>query len=200
MISCTSTQEMAQSCPPSDQNLFQNLRILGLIHIGERLLLTSPCGITSQSPGMHCTYWSSKHKWACLRIRAITAEKASWSTLSCMWDKNTFPPTTNWRTNSVLLQSVQKAVEYKGMFLLFLFFDAFSLLSTDLKLQRMKVKHKLTTFFGLYSLSLKLLQKCIQNFAYFHSVYPILIILCSIHSSILKHAFFFTINFQLKSA
>lgn len=97
---CTSAQEMAQSYTPSDQNLFQ--RILGLINIGEKLLLTSPWGITSQSTGTHCTYWSSKHEWACPRIKAVTAGKAPWSTLSFIWGKNTFPSRTNWRTNSVL--------------------------------------------------------------------------------------------------
>lgn len=128
MIStCTSTQEMAWSHTPSDQNLFQKLRILGLINIGEKLLLTSPSGTTSQSTGMHCTYWSLKPEWACPRIKAITAEKPLEA--PC--------PSFGVRTHShlelieeptlSLLQSVQKAVEHKGMLFLFLFYDAFSL-------------------------------------------------------------------------
>lgn len=157
-------------------------------------------------PGMPCTYWSSKHRWAWLRIRAITAEKASWSILSCIWGKNTFPPRITWRTNSVLAAVSAEGCWTQGNVIVFSLFLVLSvcgsLLSTDLKLQRMQVKHKLTTFFGFYShsLSLKPLLKCIQNFTYFHSVYPILFILCLIHSSNLKHTFFFTIKFQLKSA
>lgn len=128
MIStCTSTQEMAQSSTPSDQNLLQNLRILGIINIGEKLVLTSPCGITSQCTGIQCTYWSSKDKRACLRIKAIAAEKASWLILSFIGVRTHSHLELTEEPILPLLQSVQKSVEHKEMLLLFLFFDAFNL-------------------------------------------------------------------------
>lgn len=127
MIStCISTQEMAQSYTPSDQNLFETLRILGLIKVGERLLLTSPCGITSQCTGTQATYGSPKHKWASLRITATAAEKASWR--SFIWGKNTFPSRTNWRTNSVLAAVSAKGCWTQGNAIAFSLFWCFQTL------------------------------------------------------------------------